>query len=48
MIYVETDFVLALAKDEDWLEINARAYLDRFQGEFTTSLVNLHRTLPPR
>jgi predicted nucleic acid-binding protein len=38
MIYVDTDFLLALAKDDDRLETNARAYRERFEDELTTSL----------
>lgn len=38
MIYVDTDFLLALAKDEDWLQTKARGYRERFEGDFTTSL----------
>ena len=28
-VYVETDFLLALAKDSDWLQQRAEAFLDR-------------------
>lgn len=38
MIYTDTDFLLALAKDDDWLQTRARAYRERFEGELTTSL----------
>lgn len=38
MIYVDTDFLLALAKDEDWLQTRAREYRDRFEGDMTTSI----------
>lgn len=38
MIYVDTDFLLALGKQDDWLKQRAEAYLEEHQGEFVTSL----------
>jgi len=36
-MYVETDFLLALAKDSDWLKANAEGALD--EHEVTTSIL---------
>ncbi|WP_135852740.1 PIN domain-containing protein [Halorussus salinus] len=32
-VYVETDFLLALAKDSDWLQSSAEEALDRYEPE---------------
>ena len=39
MIYADTDFFLALLKPEDWLKDKARAILERYRGQITTSEV---------
>lgn len=38
MIYADTGFFLALAKDADWLETRARAYEAEFEGQLVTSM----------
>ena len=37
MIYADTDFFLALLKPKDWLKGKAKAILDRYEGQITTS-----------
>lgn len=37
-MYADTDFWLALLKDEDWLSERATALLDEYQGDLTVSL----------
>lgn len=39
MIYIETDFVLALGKEGDWLKERAESYSRGFRGQLTTSIV---------
>lgn len=38
MLYADTDFFLALAKDEDWLEERALEVLAEHEGEIRTGL----------
>lgn len=40
-MYVETDFVLALLKDEDWLGANATQVFETFSSELWTSAYTL-------
>lgn len=37
MIYADIDFLLALVKDDDWLNTSAENLLDRHDGELYTS-----------
>jgi len=39
MIYADTDFFLALLKPKDWLKDKAKAILDKYEGQITTSEV---------
>ena len=39
MVYVESDFFLALLKESDWLKPNAEQLYDRYKGDLQTSLV---------
>lgn len=40
-MYVETDFLLALIKDDDWLGASAEAVYDRYRDELWTSRFTL-------
>ncbi len=37
MIYADTDFFLALLKPKDWLKDKAKAILNKYKGQITTS-----------
>jgi predicted nucleic acid-binding protein len=39
MVYVETDFLIALAKDSDWLKDNAESVLQDEDTEVSTSIL---------
>jgi predicted nucleic acid-binding protein len=39
MVYVETDFLIALAKDSDWLKENAESVLRDKETEVSTSIL---------
>ncbi len=39
MIYADTDFFLALLKPKDWLKDKAKAILNKYKGQITTSEV---------
>jgi predicted nucleic acid-binding protein len=39
MVYVETDFLIALAKDSDWLKENAEGALQNKDTEVSTSIL---------
>lgn len=41
MAYADTDFFLALIKDEDWLKSSAKKALDEFEGDIWTSVVTV-------
>lgn len=38
MVYADTDFFVALVKENDWLQENAREIYERYQGEIETGL----------
>jgi predicted nucleic acid-binding protein len=38
MVYADTDFFVALVKEEDWLQENAEQILEEYQDELETSL----------
>jgi len=41
MVYADTDFFLALIKEEDWLKSSAKKVLDDYEGEIWTSIVTV-------
>ncbi|PSG98612.1 MAG: hypothetical protein BRC29_00610 [Nanohaloarchaea archaeon SW_7_43_1] len=45
MMYADTDFILALLKDSDWLKDSARAVYEEHKEEIFTSHVTLNEVL---
>ncbi|MFW6048501.1 MAG: type II toxin-antitoxin system VapC family toxin [Candidatus Natronoplasma sp.] len=41
MAYADTDFFLALIKEEDWLKSHAKKVLDEYEGGIWTSIVTV-------
>ncbi len=41
MAYADTDFFLALVKDEDWLKSDARKILEKHEDDIWTSIVTV-------
>ncbi len=41
MAYADTDFFLALIKEEDWLKSDARKILEEYEGDIWTSIVTV-------
>jgi len=43
--YADTDFILAIIKEDDWLQSNAKQILDENRGEIVTSAITFLETV---
>ncbi|OGF01597.1 MAG: pilus assembly protein [Candidatus Edwardsbacteria bacterium RIFOXYD12_FULL_50_11] len=41
MVYADTDFFLAIMKNDDWLKSNARKIYEKYKKELRTSVITL-------
>lgn len=44
-VYADTDFILAIIKEDDWLQSNARDLLEKYDGDIVTSATTFLETL---